>query len=105
MEKTLLVHVVQGLACLEHDVTDLSFWKGSTTSPFHEFVNVALHVLEHHMKNIVLSYYLLQLDNIGMVQLPQGFDLAEFHALVPSVNLLLHLFYCHHLAAILVLAT
>jgi hypothetical protein len=45
---------------------------------------------------------LLHLDDVGMVEFPQGFDLPQLEALLPVLVLALHLLDRHHFVGLVV---
>ena len=55
----------------------------------------AHHVLEDEEDLVLLADDLLQLDERGVLQLPQRQDLAQPQRLVPAVKLALHLLHGH----------
>lgn len=63
------MHVSQSLQHLVTPVPHFRFWK-KFVLVFHHLIEIVLHVLENKIELIVLSYDLLQLHNIGVIQLP-----------------------------------
>lgn len=72
------------------------------SSIFHQLVNVLLHVFKDKVEIIIDTDHFFEFDNIDMVELAEGFDLAKSHALLPTVKLLFHLLNCDLLVSLLV---
>jgi UDP-N-acetyl-D-mannosaminuronic acid transferase (WecB/TagA/CpsF family) len=58
-------------------------------------LNPAHQVLKHEEQLVVLADDLLELDHVGVVELAQALHLAQVHALLPGVELALHLLDGH----------
>ena len=55
-----------------------------------ELVEVLLEELEDEVEHVVLADHLLELDDVRVRQLAQRLHLAQLHALLPRIELLLH---------------
>ena len=63
-----------------------------------DLVQVVVQILENHVELLGHQEDLLELDDVAVVELPQGFDLPQLYAFVPAGVLLLHFLDRHHLA-------
>jgi hypothetical protein len=86
------------------DVLLLDFFFGKLLSLFLHlgvyFVEIVVEVLKNHIKFIRDKEDLLELDDIGMIQFSEGFDLSQFDALVPIGIFLFHFFDGYHFASL-----
>ena len=91
MEEAVPVHVRQTKHSLEHDAFDLLL-RELLCSIFHQLVDVLLHVLKDEIQVVIHTNHFFELDDLWMVQFSKRLDLSKGHALLPRVELLLHLF-------------
>ena len=96
MKEPVLVHKGEALEDLVHDGAHAGLGQVALPRLAH-FIEVALQKLKHKVQLVILSDYLLELDNVGVVELAQAPHLAQGNALLPAVKLLLHVFDCHNL--------
>ena len=68
----------------------LLFGKRSVAS-LRKLVEVTLEMFKHEEEFIVFPNNFLELDDVRVVQLAEGLHFAEVHALLPAVELALHL--------------
>jgi len=97
VEKPVLVHKGEALEDLEHHAAHRGLGQRPVARLAH-LVEVAVQVLKHEEQLVILPDHLLQLHDAGVAQLAQRAHLAQGHALLPRVELLLHALDGHHLA-------
>ena len=90
VKEAVLVHVGESKYGLVHDGLDLGFVE-ALLLVLHQLVDILLHVFKHEVEVVVDPDHLLELDDLLVVEFAEGLDLAEGHALLPRVELLLHL--------------
>jgi len=90
VEEAVAVHVGKAAKYLEYDIL-YDVLREQVVALLHQLVQVLVHELEDHVKVVVLSDDFFEADNVRMADFLEGFDLAQTHALLPRVVLLLHL--------------
>jgi len=99
VEKAVLVHEGEALEDLEHDGAHARLGQVPLARLAH-LVQVALQELKHKVQLVVLADDLLELDDVGVVELAQAAHLAQRNALLPAVELFLHVLDGHHLPSL-----
>ena len=94
MKKAVFVHVSESKQCLIHDAFNFSFGE-ACFAVLHKLVDVLLHIFKNEVQVVIYPDYLLEFNNLLVIQLTEGLDLAESHTLLPRVELLLHLLDGH----------
>ena len=90
----MLMHVGQPEHSLVYNALNMVLRKW-LRAVLHELIDVLLHVLKHKVEVVVNPDYFLKLDYLCVVQLAQGLDLTQRHALFPRVEFFLHLLDSH----------
>lgn len=93
------VHVIQRLQCLEHNIPNLYMFQPSLLC---QLKHILLHILKHKVQNIIILYHFVQLDDIGVVELFENFNLIEADAILPVGVLLLDFLYRYDLLGLLI---
>lgn len=94
MEEAMFVHVGETKDSLKHNALNLIL--GEWLRPaLHKLVYILFHVFKYKVEVIVDSNDFLQFHDERVIQFTQRLDLSQGHALLPRVELLLHLFDRH----------
>ncbi len=65
-----------------------------------DLVKVAFDELKNKMEHVVAADDLVQFDDVGMSQTPESPYLSQIQALLPAIELPLHLLDRHHLVSL-----
>eukprot|EP00967_Tisochrysis_lutea_P053031 scaffold65805_cov31-Tisochrysis_lutea.AAC.3 len=101
VEEAVLVHVGERLQHLIAHVAHLGLGK-VLLAVLAELVEIHVKELEDEVEYVVLADDLLELDDVGVAHLAEALHLAQLHALLPRVKLLLHALDRDNLAARLI---
>lgn len=102
VKNTVAVHVVEAHQSLVKHALYLVLAQPSGLVVLDHVEHVALHELEDQVQVIVHANDFFQLHYVGVVELPQGLDLPQAHALIPGKVLLLHFLDGHDLSVLVV---